>query len=80
VTDGPSTTPGPGAGTRPGSTADLGLVGNGTVSALVDERGRFVWGCLPHLAADPTFCALLGPTEHDGGYLEVELEGFAHSE
>ena len=59
---------------------ELGLIGNGTVSALVDERGRFVWGCLPHFAADPAFCALLQPTEHDGGYLEVDLEGLTAAE
>jgi GH15 family glucan-1,4-alpha-glucosidase len=60
-------------------TLDLGLIGNGTVSALVDATGRVVWGCLPHLAGDPAFCSLLEPNEHDGGYLAVEIEGMVSS-
>ncbi|MFZ0325551.1 MAG: glycoside hydrolase family 15 protein [Actinomycetes bacterium] len=64
---------------HPHRSLDLGLIGNGTVSALVDPTGRVVWGCLPHLAGDPTFCALLEPSDHDGGYLSVELEGMVSS-
>ena len=64
----------------PRRSADLGLIGNGTISALLDERGRYVWACMPHLAGDPTFCSLLEPTSHDAGYLDVELEGFTAAE
>ena len=62
------------------SSLDLAVIGNGTVGVLVDRAGRYVWGCLPHLAADPSFCALLEPT-HDGhGVCEIDLEGFVSSE
>ena len=40
----------------------LGVVGNGTIGALIDREGRYVWRCLPHLAADPAFCTLLNPS------------------
>ena len=47
---------------------------------LVDRRGRYVWGCLPHFAADPSFCDLLQPTTEGQGFCSVELEGFVSSE
>ena len=60
---------------------DLGVIGNGTIGALVDRMARIVWCCLPRLDGDPVFCGLL---ESDGGSREdgvfaVELERFAHS-
>ena len=39
-----------------------------------------MWGCLPHLAADPSFCELLQPTPEGHGVCAVELEGFVSSE
>jgi GH15 family glucan-1,4-alpha-glucosidase len=59
---------------------DLAVIGNGTVGMLVDAQGRYVWGCLPHLAADPSFCALLQPDHEGYGVCEVELEGLVSSE
>ncbi len=59
---------------------DLAVIGNGTVGMLVDRRGRYVWGCLPHLAADPSFCELLQPTTEGHGVCSVDLEGFVSSE
>lgn len=61
------------------ATLDLGLVGNGSFAALLDKRGRVVWGCLPAFDGDPTFCALLSP-KREGGDYAVELEDFAESE
>ena len=29
------------------STLDLGIIGNGAFAALLDGRGRVVWGCVP---------------------------------
>src|SRR5688572_12212284 len=55
------------------STLDLGVIGNGTVAALVDPHARIVWCCLPAFDGDPTFCALLQPVRHDGGDFAVEL-------
>ena len=56
------------------SSLDLGIVGNGSIAALVDGGGRVVWCCLPALDGDPAFCALLSPVHHDAGYFAVELE------
>ena len=61
------------------SLGDVAVVGNGTVGALIDSQGRYVWGCLPHLAADPAFCTLLNPVTPDQGFCEIELEGMARS-
>ncbi|GAB6196529.1 glycoside hydrolase family 15 protein [Lysobacter xanthus] len=54
------------------NSLDLGLVGNGSIGALVDRGGRIVWGCVPAFDGDPTFCALLSPNI-DGGDFAVEL-------
>ncbi|HJR74820.1 MAG TPA: glycoside hydrolase family 15 protein [Luteimonas sp.] len=61
------------------ASLDLGLVGNGSFAALLDKRGRVVWGCLPAFDGDPTFCALLSP-KREGGDYAIELEDFAESE
>jgi len=58
---------------------DLGLVGNGGFAALIDGRGRVVWGCVPAFDGDPAFCALLSP-KIDGGDFLVELDGFERAE
>jgi len=57
------------------SSLELGVVGNGTVGALVDARGRFVWWCLPAFDGDPAFCALLSPRQADAGWFDVALDG-----
>ena len=62
------------------SNLQLGVIGNGSFGALVDARGRVVWGCMPAFDGDPAFCALLSPTAHDGGDFGIELEGFARAE
>lgn len=59
---------------------DLAVIGNGSFGALIDKRARIVWSCLPAFDGDPSFCALLSPTDHDGGDFSIELEGFSHSE
>lgn len=38
---------------------ELGVIGNCTVSGLIDENGTCVWLCLPRLDAEPVFNALL---------------------
>ncbi len=57
------------------SSLDLGLIGNGTISALIDKNAEIVWCCLPRFDGDPTFCSLLREhTNHDGfGYCGIEL-------
>ncbi len=61
------------------SNLDLGLVGNGSFSALLDARGSVVWSCLPAFDGDPAFCALLQP-KIEGGDWAIELEDFVRSE
>ncbi|HSR65757.1 MAG TPA: glycoside hydrolase family 15 protein [Xanthomonadaceae bacterium] len=58
---------------------DLGLVGNGSLGALVDAQGRVAWCCLPAFDGDPAFCALLQP-RLGGGDWSIEVEDFVRSE
>ncbi|MCE9660754.1 MAG: DUF5911 domain-containing protein [Burkholderiales bacterium] len=66
----------------PGRTLDLALIGNCTISALIDRRAAIVWCCMPRFDGDPVFHALLdssgGPSP--AGSLSVELEGLATTE
>ena len=60
----------------------LGVIGNCAFSALIDERGRIVWCCLPRFDGDPVFSALLHPEGgEDAGRsaFAIEIEDFAHS-
>ena len=57
------------------TTLDLGLVGNGSIAALVDARARVAWCCIPAFDGDPAFCALLEPRAGGGDYA-IELEDF----
>lgn len=53
---------------------ELGLIGNGTINALVDRAGTIVWCCWPRPDGDPVLCRLID----DGGergLLGVALEG-----
>jgi GH15 family glucan-1,4-alpha-glucosidase len=67
---------------RPVTSLDLGLVGNGTLGALVNPRGEIVWACFPRFDGDPAFCSLLRERTGDGdfGFLTVELLDFAAEE
>ncbi|WP_407354136.1 glycoside hydrolase family 15 protein [Luteimonas sp. R10] len=62
------------------ATLDLGVIGNGSFGALIDNRARVVWSCLPAFDGDPAFCALLSPRDHDAGDFGIELEDFERSE
>ncbi len=63
----------------PQASLDLGVVGNGSVAALIDAQARIVWCCLPRFDADASFCALLSP-QMPGGDWCIELEAFDHAE
>jgi GH15 family glucan-1,4-alpha-glucosidase len=58
---------------------NLGVIGNCAYSALVDERGRIVWCCLPRFDGDPVFNALLDSSEA-GSLWAFEIEDFERSE
>ena len=64
------------------SEPDLNLwpIGNCQVSALIDTRGAFVWGCVPRVDGDPVFSALLDPGRGDRGAWRIELDGQQHVE
>ena len=64
------------------SNLDLALIGNGSVSALIDSRGDFVWACLPRFDGDAVFCSLLREreSESDFGFFAVELIGMVRVE
>lgn len=61
------------------ASLELGVIGNGSVAALIDGRGRIVWCCLPRFDADASFCALLSPLI-EGGDWAIELEDFERAE
>lgn len=61
---------------------DLALIGNCTVSALIDRHGDIVWCCMPRFDGEPVFHALLGAPsgQPEDGRLAVALEGAVRSE
>lgn len=59
---------------------DLGLIGNCSVSALIDTRGRLVWSCFPRYDGDPVFCALLTEPNDGGGAFAIEMLNLTRSE
>jgi GH15 family glucan-1,4-alpha-glucosidase len=58
---------------------NLGVIGNCSYSALIDQRGRIVWACLPHFDDDPVFNALVAGPEPESGFCDVAVDNFAHS-
>ncbi len=60
---------------------DLAVIGNCQIAALLDAQARVVWGCLPRMDSDPTFCSLLTDTDDpEGGFYDVQLRDLARSE
>ena len=60
-------------------TLALGVIGNGSIAALIDGMARIVWCCLPRFDSDASFCALLSPTCEGGDWI-VELEHLERAE
>ncbi|PQA85812.1 glycoside hydrolase family 15 protein [Hyphococcus luteus] len=50
---------------------ELGIIGNGTIAALIDEKADLVWMCLPRFDGEPVFNRLIG----GGGVFSIELSG-----
>jgi GH15 family glucan-1,4-alpha-glucosidase len=61
------------------ASLNIGVIGNGAYSALIDERGRVVWCCLPRFDGDPVFNALLDASDA-GSVWTFEIEDFERSE
>ena len=51
----------PGFAPPAAASLSLGVIGNCSYSALVDQRARIVWCCLPRFDGEPVFNALLHP-------------------
>lgn len=66
------------------ASLDLFPIGNCSVSALIDGRGRFVWSCFPRVDGDPVFCELLAgswaETPDAKGFWSVEMDGLVSVE
>ena len=59
-------------------SVDLAPIGNCSISALIDRRGRYVWACAPRIDGDPVFSALMNGEAPDHGFWAIELEGLKH--
>lgn len=55
------------------SSLDLAMIGNCSIAALLDDKARLVWCCLPRFDSDPTFCALVNGGSGEHGVFDVEL-------
>ena len=56
------------------SSLNLGVIGNCTYGALVDDAARIVWCCLPRFDADPVFCSLIDDDVNArAGFFAIEL-------
>ena len=72
----------PQATVRP--SLELAMIGNCTVSALIDDRASIVWCCMPRFDSVPVFDALLN-SRSDGapqteGAMTIEIDDFVRSE
>jgi GH15 family glucan-1,4-alpha-glucosidase len=63
---------------------NLGMIGNCSYAALIDQRASIVWCCLPRFDSDAVFNALINGrpdgTPPEDGLMAVDLSGFTHSE
>ncbi len=64
------------------STVNLGLIGNCSVSALLDDKAGLIWHCLPRFDGDPVFHALVDGSAQpaQAGAWRFVLEGYTLSE
>lgn len=64
------------------ASLNLAVIGNCSISALVDGRGDIVWCCMPRFDSEPIFHSLInspGGLPFDSG-MAVELEGLVRAE
>ena len=59
-------------------SADLAVVGNGRIAALVNAQGQLVWWCFPRFDSDPVFSRLIAGDE-EKGLCDVVLARQVHS-
>ena len=58
------------------ASLSMGIIGNCSFSALVDQQARIVWCCMPRFDSPPVFNALLQPGEEASAF-GIEIENFA---
>lgn len=63
-------------------TLNLGVIGNCSVAALVNEEASIEWFCLPHFDSDPVLSRLVnGPiADNRPGYFDIHIDGLQLSE
>ena len=72
-----------GGAALPAASLNLGLIGNGTIAALIDQTGEIKWCCFPRFDGDPAFCSLLRgekDQEEDLGLFAVDLVNSVRTE
>jgi len=69
----------PGFAPPAAASLNLGVIGNCSISALIDARARLVWSCMPRFDGDPVFCALLGGDASEQGDWAIDIEDFAQA-
>lgn len=64
------------------NSLELALIGNCTISALIDKMGEIVWCCMPRFDSDPIFASLLktGNKEDLTGTFGIDIDDFSYSE
>ncbi len=64
------------------NSLELGLIGNGTISALITPDAEITWACFPRFDGDPAFCSLLtNRTGIEGtGFFAIEMQGLVRCE
>lgn len=63
------------------STLDLGVIGNGTIAALIDGAATVNWWGFPRLDGDPVFHSLINGGENDDarGFFALDLADQIHA-
>ena len=64
------------------NSLDLGLIGNGTISALITPDAEITWACFPRFDGDPAFCSLLRSRigTEGTGFFAIEMIDMVRSE
>lgn len=62
------------------NSLDLAVIGNCGFGALIDDKARIVWSCMPRFDSDPAFCALLAGADPQTGVFAIELIDLERSE
>lgn len=61
---------------------NLALIGNCTISALIDSHAEIVWCCMPSFDSNPIFASLLSEPKKEliNGIYRIDLADFSHCE